>query len=413
MNEKRFEICILGAGPAGTSAALKLAKAGINCALIDRSTFPREKICGDGISGRSLVALKKLDSSLIDELKDLPSACPSWGVRFVAPNNKSVDINFQDFNKEEPPGYVIKRKDFDNLLIEKARESEYIDLFEGTKITEMEAYPEGVKLLGPDNNESFTCKLLILANGGSALKQSGQPVISDNIYEPKPGLGIRTYYEGIEGISDNFNIEIHFYKKLLPWYLWIFPLSSHSANVGMGMLHDSVKQNGESMKNIFLSLLKNEPHLRERFRNARPVEELKASRLHYFTGKKQLSGNRYMLTGDAAGLTDPFTGEGIGNALTSGMLAARTAEKCLAANDFSGNLTIEYEESLYNQLLKELELGLRIQNRAHSAKLINLVINKARKSKTVRKTLMKMIYNINHMGELTNPMFYLKLALNL
>lgn len=413
MNEKHYEICIVGAGPSGTSAALKLAKAGINCALIDRSAFPREKICGDGISGRSLVVLKQLDPSLPGVLKALPSACPSWGVRFVAPNNKSVDINFRDYNNEEPPGYVIKRKDFDNLLIEKARRSEFIDFFEGTKIAGMKTYPEGVNLFGPDKKESFTCKLLILANGGSALKQTEQPVISGNIYEPKPGIGIRTYYEGIEGIAHDFNIEIHFYKKLLPWYLWIFPLSSHSANVGMGMLHNSVKQNGESMKKTFFSLLKTEPQLRERFKNARPLDEIKASRLYYFTGKKQLSGNRYMLVGDAAGLTDPFTGEGIGNALTSGILAARTAEKCLAANDFSRNLTFEYEESLYNQLLKELELGLRIQDRAHSAKLINLVVSKARKSKTVRKTLMKMIYNINLMGELTNPMFYLKLALNL
>ncbi len=413
MNESLFEICILGAGPAGSSAALKLSNLGIRCALIDKSTFPREKVCGDGISGRSLVALKQLDPSLTDELKGLPSACPSWGVRFVAPNNKSVDISFKDFNKEEPPGYVIRRKEFDNLLIEKIRNSKFIDFFEGTKITGMEISPDGVKLFPPGNKEPFTCKLLILANGGSSPEQTEVPVVGGNTPEIKPGIGIRTYYEGIEGITDDFNIEIHFYKKLLPWYLWIFPLSSHSANVGMGMLHGSLKKKGESMKKTFLSLLEKEPHLRERFRNAVPLEEIKASRLYYFTGERQLSGNRYMLTGDAAGLTDPFTGEGVGNALMSGILAARAAEKCLSENDCSRKLTFEYEESLYNHLLKELELGLRIQERAHSAKLINLVINKARKSKTVRKTLMKMIYDINHMGELTNPMFYLKLALNL
>jgi menaquinone-9 beta-reductase len=413
LNESRFEVCIVGAGPAGTSAALQLAKAGIRCALIDKSAFPREKICGDGISGRSLEALKELDPALVNKLKDLPSACPSWGVRIVAPNNKSADISFRDFNKKEPPGYVVKRKEFDNLLVEKVRNSKFIDFFEKTKISGTETYPDGLKLYSPNNKEEFTCKLLILANGDPTWKQTERSLVSGNLHKYKPGIGIRTYFEGVKGITDDLKIEMHFYKKLLPWYLWVFPISSHSANVGMGMLHDSVKQSGESMKQTFLSLLRNEPQLRERFQKARPVEEIKASRLHYFMGKKQISGNRYMLTGDAAGLTDPFTGEGIGNALLSGILAARTAEKCLAVNDFSQNLTCEYEERLYNKLLKELELGLRIQDRAHSAMLINLVVNKARKSKTVRKTLMKMIYNINHMGELTNPVFYLKLALNL
>jgi flavin-dependent dehydrogenase len=167
------------------------------------------------------------------------------------------------------------------------------------------------------------------------------------------------------------------------------------------------------MKKIFHDLIENEPELKSRFRNAEPVEEIKAARLFYYSSKKSLAGDGYMLLGDAAELIDPFTGEGIGNALASGIIAAKVAGGCIKSGDFSVSSTKPYEDEVYGKLHSELEMGLRIQNRANSAQLINLVINKARKSRTVRKTLMKMIYNINNMGELANPLFYLKLVLNL
>jgi geranylgeranyl reductase family protein len=413
LTEKIVDICILGAGPAGSGAALQLAKKGIKCALIDKAQFPREKICGDGLSGRSLVSLRVIDPEILSEIEQMPGACKSWGVKFVAPNNSSVSLDFKDPKSENPPGYVIRRKEFDNLLVKRVKQSETIDLYEGTEIDSIERTRGVTRLVSKQKDCIFTCKLLLLATGdnsGRFLQTLDENRPAGNF---KPGLGIRTYFSDIRGMEEGNKIEIHFYKQLLPWYLWIFPLGEGMANVGMGMLHDSATRNEESMKKIFLDTLATEPELKERFKNASAIEDIKAARLFYFNSKKSLTGDGYMLLGDAAELVDPFTGEGIGNALMSGILAAEVASECLLKGDFSHSATMPYEESVYNKLLRELEMGLRLQNRAHNKQLINLVISRARKSRAVRNTLMKMIYNINTMGELANPLFYIKLALNL
>lgn len=381
--------------------------------MIDRASFPREKVCGDGLSGRSLVSLKLLDAEILEEIKALPSASHSWGVRFVAPNGKNVDIGFNEFEKEEPPGYVIRRRDLDLILVNRVRQQQEISFFENTAISKIIREGSQLRLTGVESGTEFRCKMLMLAAGDASMKFI-KSLDQTRQFDPfRPGIGIRTYFTGVEGISNDNMIEIHFLKDLLPWYLWIFPLGNGHANVGMGMLDKSSRSNTSSMKQILYGILEKDQHLAKRFRNAEQMSEVGAARLYYFNKRKKIAGDGYLLLGDAAELIDPFTGEGIGNALMSGILAAKTALTCLEKGDFSIEYTAGYEESVYEKLLKELELGLKLQDMARNAGLINLVVNKARKSKTVRKTLIKMIYNINLKGELANPMFYLRLALNL
>ena len=97
------DITILGAGPAGLTAAIILAEKGIPCLLVDGNKFPREKICGDGLSGKVLSMLSRIDPTFCSELGSLPSASPSYAVRFYSPRLKMTEIGFQSENPSIPP----------------------------------------------------------------------------------------------------------------------------------------------------------------------------------------------------------------------------------------------------------------------------------------------------------------------
>ena len=116
-----------------------------------------------------------------------------------------------------------------------------------------------------------------------------------------------------------------------------------------------------------------------------------------------------MLVGDAASLIDPFSGEGIGNAMKSGMIAAQIAEKCLLANDFSDNFIGQYDIEVYNKLWSELNLSRKMQQLVNYPKLFNLVVIKANKNKVLRETIICMFDDLDLREKLKQPSFYFKL----
>jgi 2-polyprenyl-6-methoxyphenol hydroxylase-like FAD-dependent oxidoreductase len=119
---KHTDIVIIGAGPAGCSTSLFLAKSGIPHTIIDKAVFPRDKVCGDALSGKSVYVLNQLDETIIPSFdKQKNEFIESWGVKFVAPNGKAIDIPFKaDMTKEQyPPGFIAKRIDFDNELFKR------------------------------------------------------------------------------------------------------------------------------------------------------------------------------------------------------------------------------------------------------------------------------------------------------
>ncbi|HQY42326.1 MAG TPA: FAD-dependent monooxygenase, partial [Ferruginibacter sp.] len=113
------KICIIGAGPGGVTAALQLAKLGIECIVADKATFPRDKICGDGLSGKVAAILDKIDPSIIKKFQQQPYKNNSFGIIFTSPNRRSVPIPFSlnyKNNLHNPRGFVSRRFDFDHFL---------------------------------------------------------------------------------------------------------------------------------------------------------------------------------------------------------------------------------------------------------------------------------------------------------
>ncbi len=164
-----------------------------------------------------------------------------------------------------------------------------------------------------------------------------------------------------------------------------------------------------NLKKAFESVLQNNPAIRERFSGAEQVGEVKLHGLPLGSKKRKLSGDNYMLCGDAALLIDPFTGEGIGNAMMSGMYAAAQAAQCLQADNFSASFINNYDKELYKRLWPELQLSYRMQQMVNFPSLFNFVVNKANTNKMLRETISCMFEDIDMRARLKSPSFYFKL----
>ncbi len=403
------DICILGAGPGGATAALFLAKAGIPCVLVDKATFPRDKVCGDALSGKVVSVLKKLDPDLYKRLAGSPIRVNSWGIKFVAPNLNSLRIPFKanfDTNSD-PVGMIAKRMDFDSFLIDEVRKTKLIRLIEGVEISTFNRVGEGWLLTSKDGNVQINSKLVIAGDG--AQSQFLRKVVGSAI-DPKSHCGgLRAYYKGVTGMDpDNF-IELIFLKKFLPGYLWIFPLPGGAANVGVAMRTDMISKGKINLKERMNLAITTDPELKQRFKNAVLQGPVRGFGLPLGTRKQKVSGAGYMLIGDAASFIDPFSGEGIGNAMKSGMVAAEVASDCIKQQDFSSKKLESYDQIIYSKIWGELHLSHRMQKFAAYPWLFNFVVNKAGSNEALRETIISMFDDLDIRKRLKQPSFYMKL----
>lgn len=406
-------VCIIGAGPGGATAALQLDRLGIPCVVVDRAVFPRDKVCGDGLSGKVITALEKIDPAVAERLRQLVEKENSWGVTFVSPGRQSMDVPYKpNYNKQEdsPIGFVCKRIHFDNFMVDELKRSPNVRLYEGVSIDKYAEVADGYVLSGNAGDFTVKAQLVIVANGAHS---SFTRDVAGIRMEPKYyAAGIRAYYKGVTGMHTDSFIELHFLKNLLPGYLWIFPLPNGEANVGMDMLSDAVRDRKINLKTLLTDTLKNDPIFAERFKHAKMVSSLDGYGLPLGSKKRRLSGNRYMLVGDAAFIIDPFTGEGIGNALYCGAIAGKQAAACLSANDFSADTLLAYDESVYRVLGPELRLSYKLQQLVKYPRLFNWLMKMGMKNKQLRDVISSMFYEVDLRKKLTRPSFYFKLLLN-
>lgn len=406
---KKTEVCIVGAGPSGAITALFLAKFGINCTLIDKATFPRDKICGDGISGWVVTILNELDKDLLNRLSKQSFLLPSYGIRLVAPNFKSLDLPFlDDTNSDLPPGFIGKRLDFDNFLIDEVKSKKEIDFMEAKEIIDYNKEKDGIRLQTSDDLEIFS-KIVIFSNGASS-KFMEDP---GGIYKSKKHImtGLKTYYKGVTGFHEQNYVELHFLKDILPGYFWIFPLPNGIANVGIGLDQERIKKKKLSLKNIMLEAIETIPYLKERFKDAEMVSKIQAFGLPLWDGKRFISGDHFMLTGDAASLIDPVTGEGMGHAVISGMYAAEQCKRSLDSNNFSAKFMRKYDQQVYQRIGKELKISSKIVHFIKYPWLFNMMVNKANSSELLKEKLTLAITDLEVRKELNNPMLYLKVLM--
>ena len=405
-----YDICILGAGPGGATAALHLANAGHRCLLLDRAAFPRDKVCGDALSGKVINELKRIEPGLHAKLAASPLQIPSWGIDFIAPNGRQLSIPFKPkFDKatDHTAGHVAKRLDFDNFLVEEVRQRPEIDFRENVDVARTERTEGGWQLLDKAGQEIARCRLLLVANG--AQSEFARKVAGHALEPNHHCAGLRTYYQNVSGLSNDNFIELHFIKDFLPGYLWIFPLPNGQANVGVGMLSKAVADKKVNLRQRLDEIIATHPTLAPRFAQAERLGPVRGFGLPLGSKRRPLSGANYFLLGDAGSLIDPFSGEGISHAMVSGRHAAVWAAAAVKANDFSPEFLKSYDKAVYNRLGQELRLSRAMQRLLNFPSLFNIVANRAASNPTLAATLSMMFMDLDLREQLRSPGFYFKL----
>ena len=412
MSIQEYPVIIAGAGPAGCVASLFLTDFKIPHLLIEKGVFPRDKICGDAVSGKMLEIIAKLHPEKVKVFaQDTDKSTLSYGMQFIAPSGNSVGIPFPKPKGDLPIGFVSKRMEFDNFLYG-LTESFFATRMEGTEITEVENTNGGVKITLKKGEETFQVFSPMVIGSDGSRSMIKKKLLGDEVDEMHYCAGIRAYYKGVEGLHPENFIELHFYKELLPGYFWIFPLPGGYTNVGMGMLSANVSKKKVNLRKEMLNLIDTHPILKERFKNAELDGKVSGWGLPLGSKKRPLSGEHFILTGDAASLIDPFTGEGIGNAGVSGMVAARIAKQAIDQKNYSTQFLKQYDDIIYGKLWNELKLSHNIQRLSAIPWLFNFVVNKITKNKQLREIFTNMFIDLDLRAKLKSPMFYFRLFFN-
>jgi flavin-dependent dehydrogenase len=212
--------------------------------------------------------------------------------------------------------------------------------------------------------------------------------------------------------QENF-IELHFLPELLPGYFWIFPLPNGMVNVGVGILSEVIRKKKINLREEMLNAIKNNPNISHRFANAKLADKIQGWGLPMGTKRQSLSGDNFLLTGDAASLIDPFSGEGIGNAMYSGMLAAYAIKESLEKGNHGAEfLRSAYDDVLYRRIGDELKISTTLQKLCRYPWLFNFVVNKAHKSPSLSKTISSMFMDLDMRDQLRKPSFYARILFN-
>jgi menaquinone-9 beta-reductase len=342
-----------------------------------------------------------------EELKSEAHFLGSHGVMFVAPNGKELAVPFRKATlPNDPPGFIAKRKDFDDWLFQKARQSEHVRVFTNTRLENFEVKNGFWEVSGKGENR-FKSRLLLVADGAQSrfVRNHLRAIPEEHHF----CAGLRAYYKGIKNLNEQGYIELHFLKDVLPGYFWIFPLPNGSANVGLGIRSDVVRKRRLNLKDELHKIITTDPRIAPRFKDASADGPVLGYSLPLGSKKRSLSGEGYMLLGDAGSLIDPFTGEGIGNAMISGMKAAEVIAANYQQKNFSAEALQSYDQSVYKRLWPELSLSYKMQQLVNYPWLFNMVVNKAVRSATLRETIICMFEDIDLRSRLKDPRFYLKI----
>ncbi|HUF34074.1 MAG TPA: geranylgeranyl reductase family protein [Acidimicrobiales bacterium] len=307
------DVAVVGAGPAGVAAAVDLARAGRDVLLVDKAVFPRDKCCGDGLTTG---ALRRLEALGLD-----PSSLPSWQAvdDVVVRGPSGHEVRFPLPREHGTFAAVVPRAELDAALVALARQA-------GVRVAEGQACT-GAALEGDH---------LVLHIGSLGPVAARYAVGADGMWSPLRKLlgadeagylgewhAFRQYVTNV-GPRATSELVVWFEPDLLPGYAWSFPLAGGRANVGFGIQRGG-KVATRDMKALWPALL-DRPHIRAVLGpDARLEGSHKAWPIPARVGGLPLSaaGGRALFVGDAAAATDPLTGEGIGQALQTGALAAQ------------------------------------------------------------------------------------------
>ncbi len=351
---QQFDVIICGAGPAGSTCALGLFDSGLKVALLDKQSFPREKICGDAYGGYTYKILNTISPKFGEKLLALKQGAHIKRALFVSPKKYQVEIRLKGFFSSLP------RTVFDHFLLTLVKEETDTHIFENTAAQKISVGNDHVVVV-TSNGQELKAKMVIGCDGAHSIVQSALTSTRETLTETYPG--IRAYYKNVKGVEPDC-LEIHFLPNVPKGYLWIFPSTDGLTNVGIAANKKMLAKHGVNMRHEFHRLMKEAPQFKDRFAEAELVGEEKgwSIPIGYFDSTLPISGDRILLCGDAAALVEPATGEGIGPAMSSGRYAAWQIKKCFTENNFSAAFMKSYDRDIRKKYYKNYWYKTTITN---------------------------------------------------
>ncbi|MDB5075405.1 MAG: geranylgeranyl reductase [Chloroflexi bacterium] len=359
---KRYDAIVVGAGPAGAVAALRLARGGAHVALLDREDFPRDKPCGD-LLGRAAVR-ECLDLG-VDPVHH--GAFRVRGVYLRAPGGSEVRGIAYRGRLAPFEACVLPRRVFDSTLVTMAVDAgaQFCKAHVTGLLRDSSGTVQGVQT----RDAPFVAPLVIGADGwGSAVARSLLGV--DGARPAQTGLAIRCYVDGVEGL----NGRMHFFHDadLLPGCCWIFPLGKSRANVGLGTLSSDSTSPAPRLADR-LDRLIHDPvsPAAPLLHCVQQVENPVTWPLALGWRSARLAFDGAMIAGDAGSLISPLSGSGIAAAMRSGRLAGDVGLRSLACGNFSRSMLVEYERSVRGSFRWRYSLERSAQDLIHSPRRLD------------------------------------------
>ena len=365
-----YDVVIIGAGPGGSAAGHYLAKAGLRVLMFDKFDFPRDKTCGDGLTP---LAVDVLDNMGV--LETLPSdSYRVRGLEIFAPRGHSTNIHLPEQRDRPSYAMIIPRLILDEAICHRAIASG-ADFQGRVTVTDIEPCDDGVIVKGRGQGQTTAVKarIAVVATGANVKLLLTTGILPET---PTMMLAARTYYENVSGL--NGQIQFHFDGVPLPGYGWVFPLSETSANVGAGFFR-SGRATGKlpaTPKAAFEQFVQS-PTLQAQLANAEQTAPIKGYPLRIDFATAPTYGQRTILVGEAAGLVNPLTGEGIDYALESGRIAARHIAAMFDSGDFSAAQFVAYDTALRHQFQSLFVFCRRMQRFLRHPALLNRLVTSA------------------------------------
>ena len=322
------DVIVVGAGP-GSTTAYYLAQAGLDVLLLEKSRFPREKVCGDGLTPRGVRALVAMGISVSEQ--------DGWvrnkGLRVIGAGMR-LELPWPELSSYPGYGLVRPRTDLDQMLARRAEQAG-ARLLEGVTVTGSVLDDRTGRITGVvaksggDGERSYRGRIIVAADGNSSRlsvsmglrKRDDRPL----------GVAVRTYYQSPRHDDDYLESWLDLWDgdRLLPGYGWIFGMGDGTSNVGLGLLNTSAAFGHTDYHALLRRWLQGMP-AEWGFTEENRTEPIRGAALpmgfnrtpHYYQG--------LLLAGDAGGMVNPFNGEGIAYAMESGEILARTIAQALA-----------------------------------------------------------------------------------